>query len=376
MAGYVFNMESEASIKKCFEAGYYCTALNKKWTSATDGTFADYLGMKEGDNIYFFSKRKIYGIGRLIKNPTFANHPQVNVPGLSLSTKDVLCFPPGQKIFRWGCVFEPAPHFFVNGVDMDDVLASNPQAFTMLRAFWKLSFIKIDDWENQALKDTILYRNSDLATQKSPMQGIYPSLELPEKIKNRDSNYSLEPQNYFSASLDQTNRRKFWYRREAVLECNIIWDLSTESNVSKEIFGHWDYVSHQVIASPFKPIDYMDKMDIWGYEYIKGFQTVLKYKVCELKRGIAGEKELLQCMKYVEWIRDKYAFGDYSKIKAFLVAADFSLPAGWKDIVTRNYVSGLRDIKTPCWKDLLLVKYRYDASAKRAVYELYEDAEK
>ena len=376
MAGYVFNMDSEKSIQKCFEEGYYCTALNKKWTSATDGTFADYLGMKEGDNIYFFSKRKIYGIGCLIKKPTFANHPQANVPGPPLSTKDILCSPPSKKIFRWGCVFRPSPHFFVNGVDMDDVLSSNPQAFTSLRAFWKLSFIKIDDLENQALKDIILYRNSDLATQKAPIQGIYHPLELSDKIKTRAQQYSLNPQKYFSLSLDKAKKRKDRYRREAVLECNIMWDLSTESNVSKEIFGHWDYVSHQVIASPFKPIDYMDKMDIWGYEYIQGFKTILKYKVCELKKGRAGEEELLQCMKYVEWIRDKYAHGDYSKIKAFLVAADFALPADWKNIVKRNYVSGLRDVRTPCWEDLTLVKYRYDESIKRAVYEVYKNAEK
>ena len=376
MAGYVFNMDSEKSIQKCFEEGYYCTALNKKWTSATDGTFADYLGMKEGDNIYFFSKRKIYGIGRLIRKPTFANHPQANVPGHSLSSEDILCSPPRQKIFRWGCVFRPEPHFFEKGVDMDDILSSNPQAFTSLRAFWKLSFIKIDDWENQALKDTILYRNSDLATQKTPSQGIFQPSELPEKIKNKTSKYLLNPQKYFGSNLDKAKCRKDWYRREAVLECNIMWDLSTESAVSKDIFGHWDYVSHQVIASPFKPIDYMDKMDIWGYEYIQGFKTILKYKVCELKKGRAGEEELLQCMKYVEWIRDKYAHGDYSKIKAFLVAADFSLPAGWKDSVKRNYVSGLRDIKTPCWEDLTLVRYRYDDTKKRAVYEMFEDAEK
>lgn len=31
-----------------------------------EGTFADYFGMKQGDNIYFFIKRKIYGIGKII----------------------------------------------------------------------------------------------------------------------------------------------------------------------------------------------------------------------------------------------------------------------------------------------------------------------
>lgn len=285
----------------------------------------------------------------------------------------VFCVLPLKTKYSAGDVFLSQPHIFFNGGDMDDVLSSNPQAFTSLRAFWKLSFIKIDDLENQALKDTILYRNSVLATQKNPSQDISRPLELPDKIRNIPPNYSLNPKNYFGSFWDKAKKRKDWYRREAVLECNIMWDLSTGSAVSKDIFGHWDYVSHPVIASPFKPIDYMDKMDIWGYEYIKGFQTILKYKVFELKKGCAGEGELLQCMKYVEWIRDKYAHGDYSKIKAFWVAADFSLPKEWKDFVKRNYVSGLRDIKTPCWEDLILVKYRYDESKKRAVYEVYGD---
>lgn len=40
---------------------------------------------------------------------------------------------------------------------MDDALNSNPSAFRMLRAMWKVSFIKIDDEENRALFD-ILYK--------------------------------------------------------------------------------------------------------------------------------------------------------------------------------------------------------------------------
>ena len=31
------------------------------------------------------------------------------------------------------------------------------------------------------------------------------------------------------------------------------------------VFGHWDYISRQVVASPFKPVDYMDRIDIFGY---------------------------------------------------------------------------------------------------------------
>jgi hypothetical protein len=68
---------------------------------------------------------------------------------------------------RWVCFFKPAPAFFRKGIDMDDVLASNPSKFRMLRAFWKLSFVKIDDEENQALKDVILKSNEEYIGDES-----------------------------------------------------------------------------------------------------------------------------------------------------------------------------------------------------------------
>ncbi|SUY80090.1 Uncharacterised protein [Clostridium tetani] len=71
MAGYVFSINDVNSLKKCIENGIYSTNLsepkNKNWGIHHEGTFADYISMKPGDNIYFFIDRKIYGIGELIK---------------------------------------------------------------------------------------------------------------------------------------------------------------------------------------------------------------------------------------------------------------------------------------------------------------------
>ena len=47
-------------------------------------------------------------------------------------------------------------------------------------------------------------------------------------------------------------------RHEMALEAAVVYDLA---NDCCPLLGSWDYVSHQVIASPFKPIDYMDKID-------------------------------------------------------------------------------------------------------------------
>ena len=51
--------------------GTYSTKLSikegsKKWSKPKVATFADYFGMKENDYIFFFSNRKIYGVGKLV----------------------------------------------------------------------------------------------------------------------------------------------------------------------------------------------------------------------------------------------------------------------------------------------------------------------
>jgi RecB family endonuclease NucS len=86
------------------------------------------------------------------------------------------------------------------------------------------------------------------------------------------------------------------------------------SNEKDSIFGSWDYISHQVVASPFKPIDYMDKMDMFGFRYIKGFETISKYLTIEIKKDAAKKDVIDQVMKYVDWINEEYAYGDYGMI--------------------------------------------------------------
>ena len=70
MAGYIMNMNDIEAVKKCIEEGVYSTILGRpkkeKWGRAQEGTFADYFSMKPGDHIYFFCKRKIYGIGEIV----------------------------------------------------------------------------------------------------------------------------------------------------------------------------------------------------------------------------------------------------------------------------------------------------------------------
>lgn len=362
MAGYVITLDSIESLVRCVETGIYSTKMMQPdgvWRMNHEGTFADFLSMKAGDNVYFFIKRKIYGIGILVdvegdcKFSSFIGSLSPNKiqnteyheldPMIDYRTPENRCF----------CVFKPAPFFFSEGVDMDEALNSNPEKFRMLRALWKLSFVKIDDEENRALFDCILKRNEENlsdGTKSYEFRCQYHDLiQTVELSRYRLSAYDL--------LLNASNEDKT-IKHEMAIEAALC-ELLTQKNDT--IFGSWDYVSHQVVASPFKPIDYMDKMDIFGYRYIPGYPTISRYLVIEIKRDVAQDDVMGQIMKYVDWINSEYAHNNYSMIEAYIVAADFSEEAvvARNEICQRTYLSGLRPAVTDIWRNVKLIKYEF-----------------
>ena len=171
MAGFLFSLDSEESLIDSINKGIYSTRLsapNNVWRIHHEGTFADYCSMREGDNVYFFIDRKIYGIGTLTNingDCKFLNYPNANLPTVQNydEIQDQLLLDIGihSMNMRFICTFIPYPVFFRNGIDMDEILSSSPNSFKILRAFWKLSFIKFSDEENQAFKNILLRRNID-----------------------------------------------------------------------------------------------------------------------------------------------------------------------------------------------------------------------
>lgn len=161
MAGYVFaiggNNNPEEIIRKCADTGVYSTYLEKISYKSFEGTIADYFSMKPGDNIYFFCKRKYYGIGELISvsgDCKYCNYPHSSVleERSYEEIKDSLLVDFGDKSpgHRWLCTFKGSPYFFEEGIDTDEILTYKPETFKMLRAFWKISFIKLSDEENNS----------------------------------------------------------------------------------------------------------------------------------------------------------------------------------------------------------------------------------
>jgi len=382
MAGFLINLDSLDALKMYIENGVYATKLSEPsgfWRSHHEGTFADYVTMKPKDNVYFFIKRKIYGIGELVAvggDCKYCNFPRASIPERILYSdiREQLLWDEGSHSVnqRWICLFKAAPHFFAGGVDMDDVLMSNPVAFKMLRAFWKVSFLKFDDEENQAFKDVVLKLNQCILEGTHSPESIFATShsERHELIEDKllTGDYGLDV-----APILESCSNGLRIQHEMALEAGILSQIAGRDASTTAIFGSWDYVSHQVVASPFKPIDYMDKMDVFGYAYITGYDpTRSRHLVVEIKKDIAAKDDVEQLLKYVDWVKDEYCFGDYSMINAFLVASSFpeQVVQHRHNVAVRKYTVGRRPAKSLEWANLVFVRYEFDASEKHLNFEI------
>lgn len=376
MAGFIFSIYKEENIegiKKCIRQGVYASkvpndklsfqeneSLGNKSKQVMAAVLADYCSMQAGDNVYFLSDRRIYGVGKLVNvgiDCKYKNFLDANI--FEKKEKVVEADQPLMQLepeHRWLCLFEPDQHFFAEGVDMDEVLSYRPSAFRMLRAFQDVTFIKIDDEENRALKECIYLKNR--GKQK---YFEYNTSEHERILRFNLEKYLINPE---ETIIKEFNYEKNEINTEMLLEAWMI-DFISKNGFEGE---KYDYVTHQVIASPFKPLAYIDKMDIFAYRYLENFpdteKPIEKYMVIELKKGKATKDFPLQLMRYVDWISREYAAGDYSLIKAVGITKGY--PKGIQKILdeqcSRSYLSDLHPNTTSQWNDLSLYEYYMDQS--------------
>lgn len=388
MAGFLFSLDNDQSLIECINRGVYSTRLSEPtnvWGIHHEGTFADYSSMKEGDNVYFFIKRKIYGIGSLVNingQCKFLNYPNSNLPTIQnyddIQGNLLLDLGNNESLnSRFICTFIPFPMFFKNGIDMDEILSSSPDSFKILRAFWKLSFIKFSDEENQAFKNILLRRNLN-AVKNPNIENTFQSNhidfhnEILNKVIQNDSyNFSIAP------FLNTINNNDGSIRHEMAIEASLIYQLTANHQPTVEIFGDWDYLTHQVIASPFKPIDYMDKMDVFGYKFIQNQNpTISNYLVVEIKKGIIDSQDILQLMKYVDWVKNEYSYSDYSMINAYMIGFGYTEDAllNFNQMVERKFIQGVRPSVSAEWKNVKLVRYIFNADENILDFVIIADA--
>ena len=374
MAGYLFSLNSIESLIESINLGVYSTLIsrpnNNIWRIQHEGTFADYCSMKEGDNVYFFFERKIYGIGKLINingSCKFLNYPNANLPNNQnyIDIQNHLIYDNGENSInnRFICTFEPFPFFFQGGIDMDETLSSAPEKFKILRAFWKLSFIKFSDTENQAFKDIILRRNIVAINNPDNNNTFESNYQINHDLIREKTNNNLDYQLNIAPFLNTINNINGSLRHEMAIEASLIYQITNNSQNAINIFGSWDYITHQVIASPFKPVDYMDKMDVFGYKYIQNQKpTISDYLVVEIKKDEINSQDRLELMKYVDWVKNEYAYDDYSMIKAFMLGFSYTQDAldTFLENVERKFIKGVRPSVSTEWKNVQLIEYRFN----------------
>lgn len=366
MAGYIFALGATGNPMAALESRRYSTLMNARWTSPTNGVLGDFVTMKPGDHIYFFQKRKVYGIGRVVaasdgRCVTENFRGATSQEPVDWNTVRAGAFMPdayGSKqpgsgridlVGRWLIRFDSDPAFLGNGVDMDDLLVSNPEAFRVIRDFHQRSFIKVDDVEDLAITAALLRANPDHPIERSVDSS--ESEDIFENGREPDVPDLLAKNRLEDGSL----------RLEMLLEVGMLWQLAHHDPATVDVFGDCDYLSHQVPASPAKPSEYMDHMDVFGYRYMRGFSPIVEsYLVAELKRGVSGAGDVPQIMKYVDWVRSEYAHDDYRQVRAFLVAKSFIDITTDNVAARRDYTSGYHPAEERTWRGLTLVSYDVD----------------
>jgi hypothetical protein len=370
MAGYVIGLSASADVERYCAGGIYGTKLKVPtrggWLVPHEGTFADFATMRPGDHVYFFSGRKIFGIGLLTRvGPSCAynNYPGASIPSTQPAIGSMLLDRgDGRATVRWVCTYTPEPHFFRRGVDMDDALAYRPDAFRMLRSFWRRSFIKVDDEEDAALVDLVLRANREfLPTPDADVVFGNDFRAIHAAIARRvDNNYQLDADHIASGA--RSGQR---LRHEMALEASLAFQLTRMDVATTPTFGDWAYITHQLVASPPKPPIYNDWIDLFGYSLIPGTNTIGTFHVAELKKDVATGADVVQLLKYVDWVKDEYCFGDFSLVRAYLVAAEFDKSAfeANEDLGRRFYTTGRHPPITREWgskRELQLVRYEVD----------------
>lgn len=382
----IVTKSAEKILAELCENGYYSTNLSpnnsERWSKSKISTFADYFSMRSGDYIFFFSQRKIYGVGELtnldgLNDCKFWAYKDASNPKTELVTEPL--FDDIKIENRCICFFKPIK-YFSHPIDMDEALTTYPNAFKAIRVIQNLTFIKIDDEEANALYAILSKANS--TSTNSYYNWTPPEFRntnhqnaIKTILNNPDAyEFSIESLIKNSQIFDKSGSVM-----EIIIEAALIDYLNKGNVIGSKKF---DYISHQVAASPAKPISYMDWIDVFGYMLSQDLVeksipipfAIEKYFVVEIKKeclcmSSRGNKEIKetahQLMKYIDWIANNYANGKYPMVYGIIVAKDFNknFIEYCKKECTRNYNKGYRNPEPTAWHNFSLVKYTFNGES-------------
>lgn len=323
-------------VKSFFQQWFYWPrCYNDKKNIIVPNVF-ELFWINEWDNIYFFIDRKIYWIWKVIKKDESIIHKDNNWNYWFHFTK----YFDDELLFEW--------------IDMDELLWSDNNSYSMIRILDWVSYIKLDIEENLRLRWFILSKSKKI------------TLNSLKKLKTTPITWSeLVINNSF---YDWKNK----ITNEKVIETGILNMYINFNDDFTKYFWNLDYFSSQIPASPQKPVKYMDKIDLFWYKLIKNhILTKDKFIIIELKRDLLKKDDVYQLLKYVDYVSKNYCGWDYWMINAYLLWAPY---IKWKstkekeliDILSldknnRNYVLW-RNLEplTWKWKNIKIINYLFN----------------
>lgn len=373
MAGVIFNLSGPEPRERYSTSGTYSflqerpPARARGWGNH-EKALADYLALQEGDLVFFFENRAIYGVGRIVQLRDSLRSTLCNYPyswDLSEEVEDTFLWDnePDSELANHPFVvfFEPDPAWYLQGIDMDEALTADTHAYVhALPFFWRTSFIRLDDFEAAHLAGLIRRANRDVA--------CYPDLHGP--VHARAQRLLTQAPASFDIDIDGLVRQyadRGVLRHEDLLEAWLVDAFSNRWELVAPIIERPEpptFVGRQVVASPYKPPQYVDKIDLLAYEIERptpgsSVPIAHSYHILELKKDRAAPEDITQALKYVDWVAHKRQGGDYADISAFVVSAGF--PDEVRDFASsegqRDYVRPRRPYVTATWQSLYLIEY-------------------
>jgi hypothetical protein len=297
------------------------------------GIFADLAALEEGDKVFFFTERKIYGIGELVSPPNASAPAVENYPGSLEPNPDP---PDPEDAFYSGEDFEkvrvvfpfvPDPVLFAEGVDMDIALsAREADLFPYLRFLQGRNMTILTEEETRGLirmLSRIGARGDQLTPTRSEQefhQYLDSNTSRPFRI---DELIADDPSHHLRD--DGAFRTEFWIHgllAEALKRNDerVLPDGLVDEN-RREVYREFP-------ASPPKPPQYADSIDLVatkGNEFAE--DLTVGYDIIEIKKDRATTsnftRHITQVLKYVEYITEQYAGGDYGAVDAYYLAKGF-----------------------------------------------------
>jgi len=321
LTSFIFIVTPE-TFKLCIKKGVCgCPRISSAQPEARG--LADISGIRHGSKILFFIKgtKEIYGIYKAKTFPFF---------------DDTQIWDDPEHIFPYRVLIEPTLDTFEKPIFLSDLydLADKGLLWSWRRIV-KRSVQPFTDAETSLLLK-LFYRNNRFGPTSSHIETPYNPTDrkpLPIKLKSNSRGRIITPgapEGHLTAWLmNQLANRKL-----------------------KEFFGDYnDYIN-------FVPTSYGKEMDVLLLNEIKNSLTgkpivgsLASCTIVEVKAGKCKKSDLIQTLKYEDWLIKKKCAGDSAMVHSAILAHSF-------DDEVSEYVKKRSEMEG---KEVILLKYSADA---------------